>query len=479
MLAFKALKGAGWLVSSRFIGRIIDFFNLLILARILTPADFGLVALAMSLVMVIDTVLEMPVTQALVRLPTIDKSHLDTGFTLSIMRSGVIVIAVMAATWPFAAFNHDTELIPIVACLAIGPIVRGFFSPAMVHFARNLGFWQTFVMEVSGKLVAFAAAIATVLAGGTYWAIVVNFVTSYTTSTIVSYLLAPYRPALSLARFRDFAGFVGWYSAAQVVSALNWQFDRVMIGALSAKAALGRYAVASDVATLPTQSLIGPALQPVMAAFSMIGSDHERLRLAFLKAARFAMVVSVPTCLGLSLTADLATTLLLGAQWTEAAPILAILALSVAPIPYYQTLYSLCMAVDRTNEIFRLNWIDLVIRLVCLPVGFFAYAVVGVSLARVVLALVMFGFYLASVRKLLGIGWLRQLANIWKIVAAGLIMATEVVLVRHLVAGLGLPAVIELGLLAGSGALGYAVALFALGLRLHLGGGRFEIYDRR
>ena len=54
------------------------------------------------------------------------------------------------------------------------------------------------------------AAIATLLAGGTYWAIVVNFVTSYTTSTIVSYLLAPYRPALSLARFRDFAGFVGW-----------------------------------------------------------------------------------------------------------------------------------------------------------------------------------------------------------------------------------------------------------------------------
>lgn len=63
MLAFKAVQGASWLIVSRFAGKIVDFFTLLVLARILTPSDFGLAALGMSLVAVVDTVLEMPVTK--------------------------------------------------------------------------------------------------------------------------------------------------------------------------------------------------------------------------------------------------------------------------------------------------------------------------------------------------------------------------------------------------------------------------------
>src|SRR3978361_2019049 len=114
MLAMRAFTGAGWLVGSRFLGRMIDFFTLLVLARALTPADFGLMALAMSLVAIVDMILEVPVTPRLVRLKQIDKSHLDTGFTLSILRGLVITFVVIAAAWPFARINNDPHLIPVV-----------------------------------------------------------------------------------------------------------------------------------------------------------------------------------------------------------------------------------------------------------------------------------------------------------------------------------------------------------------------------
>ena len=479
MLAFKAFKGAGWLVVSRFIGRLVDFCTLLLFARILTPADFGLAALAMSLVVVVDTVLEVPVTQAMVRLDIVDKSHLDTGFTLSVVRSGLIALIVLAAAWPFSWINHNPQLTPLIAVLAIGPIARGFCSPAMVHFVRELGFRQTFLLEFSGKLCAFVIAMITVFSGGSYWAIAANFVTNSVAAVVVSYLLAPYRPAFSLRRLSDFAGFVGWFSSAQLISVLNWQFDRFLIGATTDSTTLGRYAIASDVSVVPTQSLIGPALQPVMAAFSLITSDRQRMRLAFLKAARFAMLISIPACIGIFLTADLVTDLLLGEKWKDAAPLLSLLSLSVIPIPYFQTLYSVSLALDRPHVLFRLNSIDLCLRVILISIGFYLFSITGVSAARVLLSTIMFAFYLDEVRRQLGLGIWAQLKNLWKIGFAAIVMVLWVVILRDELAGRALNHVLELVFVAGTGAAAYVGTLLALGMRLIAGQGRFELADRR
>ncbi|CDM62491.1 MULTISPECIES: oligosaccharide flippase family protein [Rhizobium] len=478
MLAFKAIQGAGWLVFSRFVGRIIDFFTLLVLARILSPADFGLAALATSLVVIVNTVLEIPVTQALVRLPAIDKSHLDTAFTVGLIRSALIAVIVLAAAWPFAFFNHEAMLLPLVAVLALGPISRGLVSPAMVQFARELGFRQTFILEFSGKLIASIIATLIVLSGGAYWAIVANFVIASAASSIVSYVLAPYRPALSLSRLTDFAGFIGWFSSAQLISALNWQFDRFLIGSLADRSTLGRYAVASDVSVIPTQSIIGPALQPVMAAFSQISHDRVRTKFAFLKAARFAMLISVPVCIGMSLTADLATVLLLGQKWSEAAPILSLLALSVVPIPYFQTLYSVSLALDRPVIIFRLNAVDLGIRLMLLPLGFYLDSIMGVSVARIVLSSLMFAFYLGETRSLLALGIGEQLGNLWKVAFASAVMAISVLFLREGLAAQQLHPVVELAFVATMGAAAYTGTLLLLGIRLIAGRGHLELVDR-
>jgi PST family polysaccharide transporter len=478
MIAIKAMQGAGWLVSSRFLGRFIDFFTLMILARILTPADFGMAALAMSLVMVVDTVLEMPVVQALVRLEVLEKDHLDTAFTLSILRSGVIAVIILAAAWPFAVINNDAQLLPLVAAMSLNPVMKGFQSPAMVHFARGLGFRQTFLLEFCGKLSAFLVATITVLSGGSYWAIAANFVTVSLVATAMSYVFAPYRPALTLTRFADFAGFIGWFSSSQLVSAINWQLDRVLIGSLAGKATLGQYAVASDVAALPTQSLIGPALQPMMAAFALIASNPERLRQAFLKTARVAMLISVPACIGISMTADLVTELLLGGKWIGAAPFLSVLALSVIPIPYFQALYSVSLAMNRPRLLFRLNVVDLCFRIVLISVGFFLFSATGVSAARVVLSFVMGAFYLSAVRSLLGLDLRTQLLNLWKIVVAAAIMATWVLLLRRELVDGPLNDVAQLALISTSGAAAYVGTLLLLGIRLVAGQGRLGLSDR-
>ena len=477
-LGGRTLLGAGWLVLSRFSSRLIDFGMLLVLARLLVPADFGLVALAMTVISVVDIVLEVPVTQALTRLPGVERSHLDTGFTLGLLRGLVIVALVAAASWPLAAVYRDDRLIELLLVLAAGPAMRGLYNPAMVHFVRGINFRPAVLAELVGKIYAACLALTVASSGGGYWALAASSVAAPFITTAISYGLSPYRPRISLERLPDFAGFVGWFSAAQILAALNWQYDRMILGRVLDRGTFGQFAMASDVAVLPTQSLVGPAMQPVMAALSRLAGDGERLRGAFLKAARFAMLVSVPVCLGMALTGDLAVGILLGPNWREAAPLLQGLALTVLTIPYFQATYSLALAVDRPSAIFRLNAIDLALRIGLIALGLWWAGVMGVIVARGMLALVLFALSLLAVRRLIGASLSSQLVNLWKVAIAGAAMSAAVLGLRRGIEPRGWTPVVTLAACAATGAAVYAASLLALGLRLVVGKGRFEVVDR-
>ncbi len=479
MLAFATLKGAGWLILSRFFARGIDFFNLLVLARLLAPADFGLTALAMALVMIIDTILEVPVTQALLRLGDVDKSHLDTGFTLAVMRSIGVATVTLACAWPYAWLNSEPALISVVCVLAIGPVVKGLYSPAMVHLARRIDFMPSFVVEMTAKLFALACALTIAFGGGGYWAIIANYVVAACVTTVLSYLIARYRPAFSFLRIKDFAGFMGWWTTGQVLSAVNWQYDRLMIGAYSGdKAMLGHYSVANELAVIPVQSLIGPAFQPMMAAFSQMRLDVRRLGTAFLKATRLAMMVSVPACLGISLTSDLVAELLLGVKWIDAAPYLTLLAIAVLPATYIQTIGAVSLAMNRPDLVFKINLIDMILRIPAVTIGYHYLSIEGVVYAKMITSAVMFAVYIAVMNRLLHVGTFNQLRNLWKIAFAGVAMALAVFVLRRYFHDSEMPTIVEMLLSASVGAIVYGGSLLALGTRLSLGRGKFELADR-
>jgi O-antigen/teichoic acid export membrane protein len=465
MLSKKTILGAGWLVSSRLGGRVIDFVTVLVLARTLTPADFGLVALAMTLIAIVDTVFELPLLQALTRLKYVEKSHLDTAFTLGVLRGLLVSLAVLAAAWPFSIVFHDSRLTALVAALAIGPIARSLYSPGMGEFIRLMSFRQTFMAEAIGKILASASAIALVYSGGGYWAIAVSSVMSSVAPTLISYLLAPYRPAFSLIKLSDFSTFVGWFSSSQVLAALNWQFDRILLGYFVTKSELGKYTMAADLSVLPTQSLIGPAMQPVMAAFSRINDDPDRLRNAYLKASRFTMMLAVPTCIGMSLTSDLIIDVLLGSKWKEAAIYLQWLAVATVLSAYYQPLYSLALAINRPIIIFRLTFIDLCVRIVFVSCGVYFYSVIGAVAARGAVSVIMFLAALLTARKVAGLNMVFEVVNQWKVAVSCAAMAILVLFLRHQLDGTNLSGPVELGVTAASGAIVYISGLAVLGVR--------------
>ncbi|HVX75135.1 MAG TPA: lipopolysaccharide biosynthesis protein [Bradyrhizobium sp.] len=465
MLTMKTLLGAGWTVSSRLTGRLIDFGTLLVLARTLTPADFGLTALAMTLTVITDMVLEVPLIQALTRLTHVDKSHLDTAFSLGALRGLLVALVVLIAAWPFSRIYHDSRLIALVAVIAIGPIARSLYSPAMVNYIRNMSFRQVFLAEISGKIAAFAVAVTVTYLGGGYWAIAANSVAAPVAAMTISYFIAPYAPKFSLARFSEFSTFLGWLSMAQFVAALSWQFDRILLGYFISKADLGRYAMASDLSVLPSQSLIGPAMQPVMAAFAKINHDRDRLRNAYSKASHFTMMLAAPACVGMSLTSDLIVSVLFGPKWTASAAYLQWLALATVLSAFYQPLYSLALATNRTSIVFRLGFAELCCKIILMSLGLYFYSAMGVIAARGIVSVIVFVLSLLAARHLVGTHAASEVAHLWKVGASCAVMTMLVIVLRNELAGRHLNAVIELGITSMFGAIAYVGTLFMLGVR--------------
>lgn len=465
MLTGKTILGVVWSVATRLGNRLIDFVTLLVLARILTPADFGLVALATTLVAIVETVLEIALIQVLTRLPAIDKSHLDTAFTLGLLRGLALALVVLASALPFADIYQDDRLIPLIAALAIGPIARGLYSPGMVKFIRAMSFREPFFIHTAGKLIAAGLAIAVLFAGGGYWAIATSTVATSAASTLLSYVVAPYKPGFSLVRLKDFTSFLGWFSLSQLISAINWQIDRIFLGYFVSKGDLGRYAVASDLAVLPTQSLIGPAMQPVMAAFATIQDNPERLRSAYLKATRFTMMMAMPACVFIAIGADLIIGVLFDDQWRDAAPYLQWIALTTLFAAYVQPLYSAAVAVNKVRVLFNLNATELVLKMLALPVGFYYGGVFGVIGARGVVAVLMLAANALAARDLIGAGLGAQARNLLQPGFACAVFTAATLGARYLLAPFPMNQFVELAALGLAGAAAFMIALLATGMR--------------
>lgn len=405
-------SGAAWLIGSRFATRGVDLATLAILARLLDPAAFGLVAIAMTLLLIVEAVFELPILQALIRIEVLDRGHFDTAFTLGVIRGGVLAVTMALFAWPFARIYGDSRLAPLICVLALAPAMRGVVSPRMAVFARQISFRRDFVIEIAGKIVALAMAAGVAFATHSYWAIVAGTVATPTVTAAVSFLFAPYRPHLSLAHWPAFRDFLGWSSAAQVLSAISWQCDRLILGHFVTPASLGRYALASDLGALPDTALVVPVGRPLMAAFALIRDDAARLRQAYLKASSTIVLLGLPLCLGLSLLADPVVRLLLGGKWLAAIPLLHWLALTSVPMMIVAPFAGFAMAEGRTDILFRQKLIEASVKIPAVALAALLAGIDGVIAVRLGTSVALAILTMVLIRQIGGVSLADQLKGV-------------------------------------------------------------------
>lgn len=457
----RAVTAAIWLVAVRLLAKSIDFVTLLILARLLTPADFGLVAIAMTLIFIVEAVLELPINQALVRQPRIDRVQLDTAFTIALLRGLVLAAFIAVTAYPFAYLYGDPRLVGLVLALSWAPALRGLISPQLAVYARKIDFRRDFAIDLVSKLVSLVGSVGAAWLTHSYWALVVGTVMTPLVMMLGSYVLAPYRPRLSLAEWPIFAGFVGWSTVTQMMGALSWQVDRLVLGRFATRRDLGIFTLANDLSYIPEQALIKPIMRPLMSAFVHIGDDPAAMRHAYERASIALLAIGGPVMLGLCLLADPIVRLMLGDRWLPAIPILQILPLSLILPLLSAPFWSLAMAAGRPRLVTWQIFIDLLIRSSLLAGGAITAGVEGVVLGRIVASVLSALWAAWCVRLLTGASVVRQFAAAWRPVLAGLAMAGVVYLLRPLTAErAGVELALAVTAVTLTGAITYAAVLF-------------------
>jgi O-antigen/teichoic acid export membrane protein len=318
----RTAAGATIMIASRLITRCIDFGALVVLARLLSPEDFGLVAIAMSVIMIVEAIMELPLGYALVALPTRTKSHYDTVFTLQLFRGLGLAVILLISAWPLSQIYSDHRLIWLICALSIAPASRGLSSPRIIEFSIDFDFWPNLIMEVAGKLVALSLSVSCAWLTRSYWSLAIGTIASPVTVLVVSYVLAPYLPVISLGKWPDFSGYIRWTAFGQTIRALVWQMDSLMLGRFVNRFELGGFSMAANLAALPGQIFVDQMMNPLVVAFSSVREDTRRLITAYQKSAISIVALSLPIMVGMSIIAEPIVRLAFGEKWLAAATIL-------------------------------------------------------------------------------------------------------------------------------------------------------------
>jgi O-antigen/teichoic acid export membrane protein len=377
-------RGSLWLGLARTIVNLIGFCSTLVLARLLTPADFGLVALATVLLTVLSSVTNLSLASALIHLEDPGKEHFHTAWTLNFGRSILVAIVFAGLSYPAAAIYAEPRLIPIMLVLAGTIVMGGLGNPRIVLFSKSLIFWQEFVLATSAKLLSFIAAAVVAILYHSYWALVVGSVAAQLTSIAVSYICIPYRPKICWTKARELWFFSIWLTLGQILNTLHFRLDYLLIGGFLGRPALGYYTVGNDLSTMPTREATAPLMQTLFPGFAILTSDRPRLREAFKSAQSLVFCIAIPFGFGFALVADPLVRLVMGEKWLPATIVIQVLACVFALQTLTTPVQPLALALGETRRLFQRDLFVFLVRVPLVLAGMLLAGLSGIIYARIV-----------------------------------------------------------------------------------------------
>jgi lipopolysaccharide exporter len=424
----RLIKGSLWLSLSRAIVNGLATLSTFVLAWYLSPADFGLVALATTMLLIVTTVTELSLTQALIRHRAPGESHFSAAWTLNATRGLILCIFFAACAWPAATLYDDPRLFAVMIALGFSVLLGGLTNPRLIVLQRELIFWQEFVLSVAQKFVGVVAAVAVAMIFHSYWALVVGTLVSQATYLATSYMVVPFRPRIVFRHMREFFSFSAWLTAGQIVNTLNWRFDHLLIGKVLGSAALGYYTFGSNLARMPTREATAPLTQTIYPSFAAIGDDQDRLAAAYQRVQALVAAIALPAGIGVAVVADPLVRLTLGEKWAPATFIIQ----SLAAVYALQTLGSLVqplgMAKGKTRLLFMRDTQMLFVRVPIIFGALMLYGLEGVIYSRVFTGLLGAFVNMVLVRHFIGVTVLQQLAANARALASVAIMSAGVLL---------------------------------------------------
>lgn len=456
MSGARTVRAGVWSTIDIVLRQGIQFVTSIVLARLLLPADFGLIALVMFFSSFSNVFVQGGLPEALIQSRTTTREEESSVFWWNVANS-VLFAACLIAAGPFlASFYAAPALSGLMALAAVQTVCAALGAVQTSLLTRELRFDQLAKAGFVSSVLSGGVAMTAAWMGAGIWSLGVQMATAAVANTALVWLLSSWRPVrhFQLGTIRRMLGFGGWLSLSTALEILYSQGFALLLGKLYGLRELGLYNRAASTQQLPANVfslVIGRIAFPLL---SLRNHDPVAMRAGLRKANGLAMLINVPVMVGLALLPDLVIELLFGPKWVSAAPVLSILAWSGVIFPLHVTNLQALLSQGRTRTYFRVEISKKLIGVAAVVVGSF-FGVRGLALAQLGASIVALFINTAPMRASLDYDLRSQLRDLIGIIWATTVMAAVVLVLRSTLA---LPSTLQLGVLVGAGALAYAAA---------------------
>lgn len=319
-------RGAVWTVSLRMAVRFISIISTLILARLLTPQDFGIYALAMTVYAFVDLIGAFGFGTALIQNQNATDSHYNTAWSLHLMFS-LMTATVLFLVAPVAAdFLEEPQLVTVTRFMCVLFLLDGVKNVAIINFQKHMTFDREFRFSLAVKLTGFLITIPLAFWWRSYWAMLCGLLASTVMLNVLSYVMQPFRPRFELSRWREMISFSAWLQVNNIIYYFSRHTERVLVSRMLDVAAVGSLQLSREVSQI-LRELVMSINRSVFPGYAKVNRDPAGVHDVFCDVNAMLMIIGFPIALGLSAIAHLLVPTVLGLQWVHIVPLMQLLSI--------------------------------------------------------------------------------------------------------------------------------------------------------
>lgn len=387
-LKSKAIKGLSWSFIGQIIKQVFQFIINVVLAHLLLPADFGLVAMAGVFINFASIFADMGVSSALIQRKHVTEDHWSSAFWLNII-FGLLLTGFFCLCSPLIAhFYHREELSSIIFFLSFNFFLSSFTIVQQSLLTKNMEFYSLMVRDILAVFLSGVVAIYLAFTGWGVWSLVVQMLVSTLLNNLFLWGSSSWRPKFifSVTSLKDFFFFSTNLTGFQVVNYFARNLDQMLIGKFLGSEILGYYSLAYKLMMLPLQNISWVLSKVMFPVLSKVHDDVERLQRAYIKMLRSISILTFPLMTLLYVLAPELIRVLYGEKWSAVSDLIRILSFC----GMFQSLGTISgliyQSVGKTNIQLRMGIINTLIIFVtlsvCINYGLYAvtigYAVISI-----------------------------------------------------------------------------------------------------
>ena len=413
-LKSRVVRSGAWVFGMRFVHQAFYLGRLIILARLLAPKDFGLMGIALLTMMTLETFSQTGFQEALIQKKKNTEEYLDSAWTVLVIR-GIILFSIIVLIAPLVArFFETPQAKGVVQAIGLAILIQAFTNVGVVYFQKELEFNKQFIYITAGTVTDFAVAVTAAILMRSVWALLFGLVAGKLAQLIVSYIIHPYKPKISMDFHKsgELFGFGKWILGSTILVFLITQGDDLLVGKILGVTMLGFYQMAYKISNTPATEITKLLSQVTLPAFSKLQDDFIKLKDAYLRVLKFTSFLTFPlTGLIFALSPEF-TRIFLGDKWMPMVPAMQVLVLAGLIRAIISTTGPLFYSVGKPRIDTKCQVIRFVVLAWCIYPLIVKSGLTGASLAvvfSVLISGVFFAFYAVKVLSLSSRAFLKEL----------------------------------------------------------------------